>query len=251
MANDDRIPYSTRGSRRMLNARQREDYENHRKVCFDWLESKGKKPEKYEGYGRYTVKNDADRLDQFFRWLWTEETNGYSITPTHENADDFLRYLAAEEGHGEDDGAKHRQALMRYFKWRKYERGGEEYEPAIEFDTDNGLRPRDYLSLKERSMIRDAALEYGVVPEYDDLSDDDLDEVKALLAQRYEKPKEDVTREDFERANGWMYPSLVFTSIDAALRPCEVRRSTVDWIDLDNGVIKIPKEVSSKNRDNR
>jgi len=34
------------------------------------------------------------------------------------------------------------------------------------------------------------------------------------------------------------------------LRPIEVERSTVSWIDTDNDVLRIPKEASSKNRDN-
>ncbi len=250
MSNDDRIPYSTRNSRRVLNPRQVEDYEDHRKACFHWLLDKGKNPKKYDGYGVYTVKNDAYRLDQFFRFVWTEQTDGYTVNVSHEYADDYLRYLAAEDGHGEDDGAKHRQALMRYWKWRAYERGDDEYDPAIEFDTDNGLNPRDYLSRQEREGVRDASLEYGVVPEYDDLSSADLDDVKAHLAQRFEKPKDEITQDDFDRANGWKIPSLVFVSLDAALRPCEVRRSSVDWIDIDNQLIRIPKEESSKNRDN-
>lgn len=250
MSNDDRIPYSTRKSREVLNPRQVEDYEDHRKTCFDWLLDRGKAPKKYKGYSVYSVKNDAYRLDQFFRFVWREETDGYTVNVSHDYADDYLRYLAAEEGHSGDDGAKHRQALIRYFKWRAYERGGEEYEPEITFDKDSGLHPRDYLSRDEREEIRDASLEYGVVPEYDDLSSTDLDRVKSHLAQRYEKPKDKVSKDDFKRANGWMIPSLVFVSLDAGLRPCEVRQATVDWIDTDNQLIRIPKEVSSKNRDN-
>jgi len=251
MSNDDRIPYSTRKSRKVLNPRQIEDYEDHRKACFEWLLDRGKNPDKYDGYGTYTVKNDAYRLDQFFRFVWEEENDGkYTVEVSHEYADDYLRYLAAEEKHGEDDGAKHRQALMRYYKWRAYKRGGEEYDPAIKFDTDNGMNARDYLSREERSAIREAALEYGVVPEYDDLSAADLDEVKAHLAQKYEKPKDEITKDDFDRANGWKIPSLLYVSLDAALRPCEVQRSTVNWLDTENQVIRIPKEESSKNRDN-
>lgn len=69
----------------------------------------------------------------------------------------------------------------------------------------------------------------------------------AHLAQRFEKPKEDVTPEDWDRANGWKVPSLVATSLDAGLRPIEVGRARVQWVDAANDVLRVPKEESSKN----
>lgn len=46
------------------------------------------------------------------------------------------------------------------------------------------------------------------------------------------------------------FTSMVWTSLDAGLRPVEVERATVSWVDTDNGVLRIPKEDSSKNRNN-
>lgn len=54
----------------------------------------------------------------------------------------------------------------------------------------------------------------------------------------------------WDRANGWKIPSLVFVSLDAGLRPIEVARATPSWVDVDNNVLRISKEESSKNRDN-
>lgn len=62
--------------------------------------------------------------------------------------------------------------------------------------------------------------------------------------------KSEVTRSTWDRANGWKIPSMVWTSLDAGLRPIEVQRSSIRWIDLDNGVLRIPKEESSKNQNN-
>lgn len=39
--------------------------------------------------------------------------------------------------------------------------------------------------------------------------------------------------------------------MDSGLRPIEVKRSVVRWIDLDNGVLRIPKEEGAKGRENR
>jgi integrase len=57
-------------------------------------------------------------------------------------------------------------------------------------------------------------------------------------------------RADWERANGWKIPSIVWTSLDTGLRPIEVGRATVQWLDTDNKVLRIPKDESSKNREN-
>lgn len=50
--------------------------------------------------------------------------------------------------------------------------------------------------------------------------------------------------------NGWKVPSLVATSLDAGLRPIEVARACVQWVDAANDVLRVPKEDSSKNREN-
>lgn len=60
----------------------------------------------------------------------------------------------------------------------------------------------------------------------------------------------EVGPEEFERANGFKYPSLVYTSLDAGLRPIEVGRAKTYWIDLDNAALHIPADESSKNEDN-
>jgi integrase len=56
-----------------------------------------------------------------------------------------------------------------------------------------------------------------------------------------------VSPADWERANGWRFPALIWTSLDAGLRPIEVERARTGWVDLDNSVLRIPKEQSSKN----
>lgn len=123
--------------------------------------------------------------------------------------------------------------------------------PDLSFSTtSSAANPRDYLTREERSKIREAALESGSIPSYTDLSPNERDRWKAYLAQRFDKPKSDVTPADWDRANGWKYPSLVWVSLDAGLRPIEVERAVTRWVDLENRVLRIPKEQSSKNYDN-
>jgi len=137
------------------------------------------------------------------------------------------------------------------FRWRAFEFGDKEWDPEISFSGDNSTtNPRDYLTVEERQQIREAVLQYGSVPSYKGLSPEGRDKWKAHLAQRFEKPKDEVSRSDFERANSWKYPSLVWTSLDAGLRPVEVKRSSVEWVDVENRVLRIPKEDSAKSNDN-
>jgi integrase len=134
-------------------------------------------------------------------------------------------------------------------KWLHHERGLGQWEPEITFAADTSTQPRDYLTKDERSAIRSAALEYGSVPTYSNLGSAERDRWKRYLAQRFEKPKSEVTPADWERANGWKIPSLVWTSLDTGLRPTEVERSVISWVDVDNCVLRIPKEESAKNRE--
>ncbi|SNR71382.1 Phage integrase family protein [Halorubrum vacuolatum] len=209
----------------------------------------GKDPEKADGYAKSTVKNRAARMDQFYRWVWEQE-DGYTSNLTHEHADGYLRHLARRECSNAHKNAC-RKAVMMLFKWRHHQRGAEPWTPEITFSRENqSTAPRDYLTREERSKIRDASLEYGDVPKPDSVYGEERDRWEAYLAQRFEKPKAEVTKADWERANSWKIPSLVSTSLDAGLRPIEVERARTSWVDIDNEVLRIPRTESSKVAEN-
>jgi len=249
MTDLDGIRMVTEPSREYLNERQLVDYRSKREACLNWLLTFGKDPEKVEGYARTTVKARAARMDLFYRWTWDEEGR-YVADPTHEHADAFLRHLAYED-RSNADRSNYQKALQMLMKWRHHELGHDEYEPAITFYTDDSAsQPRDYLTREERSLVREASLEYGSIPGYNDLSPEQRDRWKAYLAQRFEKPKSEVSPKDWDRANGWKIPSLVSASLDAGLRPIEVKRARTHWVDVPNQVLRIPKDESSKNTEN-
>jgi len=234
-------------SRRLLNERQLIDYRAERERCIDWLLHFGKDPDHADGYAKATVQNRASRMDQFYRWVWDEE-DAYTAKVTHDHADAYMRYLAREDytiSHKDTT----RKAVKMLYKWRHHELGVDMWESPITFTRPNQTTtPRDYLSREERRKIRDAALEYGSVPGYHSVSGEERDRWKQHLAQRLEKPKSQITRDDWEQANSWKIPSLVWVSLDAALRPIEVERAVTRWVDLENGVLRIPREESSKNQ---
>ena len=236
-------------SEAFLNKRQLVDYRSQREACLTWLLTFGKAPAEVDGYARSTVKTRASRMDIFYRWVWEKEGR-YVVDITHDHADAFLQHLAYED-RSNADRSNYLKALQMLFKWRHHEHGLPEWEPALTFYSNDGAtQPRDYLTRGERTAIREAALEYGSVPSYSNLSPEERDRWKTYLAQRFEKPKSAVTPQDWGRANGWKIPSLVATSLDTGLRPIEVERARTYWVDAPNQVLRIPKNESSKTTEN-
>lgn len=240
-----------RPSAEQLGERQRADYAEFRERLLRWCLDLGKNPEKGEGYAFYTIRGRASLLDQFFRFVWDQE-GSYTTNVTHDHADAFSRELATRDV-SQDNKSSHQKAMKMYFRWRAWETGDDdvaEWEPQVRFTDDTSTsNPRDYLTKAERRAIRDVALEYGSVPSYSNLNPDERDRWKIHLAQRFEKPKSEVTPDDFERANSWKVPSLVWVSLDAGLRPIEVERAQTTWVDTQNSVLRIPREDSSKNEE--
>lgn len=239
---------TTRQSRDALSEKQLVDYQNHREAFIQWLIHLGKDPRMAEGYSRDTIRVTSYRTDQFNRWVWAKE-DGYSMTLTHAHADDYMRDLLYSQ-----TSATHKsntqKALKRYFNWIADEKDGKPWEPKPSFGTSSDGGPRDFLTVEERTKIREAALEYGSLPSYSSVTPEERSRWKAYLAQRLGKPKSEVTPSDWDRANGWKYTSLVWTSLDCGLRPVEVERAKTSWVDSANGVLRIPKEDSAKNEGN-
>jgi len=197
-------------SRNRLTERQAVNYEVHREKLLTWLYGFGKTPDSAEGYSESTLQNTAYRLDAFYRYVWDQE--GYTTDIDHSHADAYLRELATS-----DESQSHKStavtALKRLFKWKVHQQGGEPWESELSFPrNDSASNPRDYLSKDERKLIRETALEYGSIPGYNDLTPEERERWKIHLAQRFEKPKEEVSPDDWSRANGWKIPSLVWTS---------------------------------------
>ncbi|WP_135536149.1 tyrosine-type recombinase/integrase [Halostella pelagica] len=237
-------------SEQYLNQRQLEDYREHRVNLIKWLRHLGKDPEKAEGYAYDTARQRCYKIDQFYRWIWDRE--GYTLHATVEHADKFTKELVYEE-HSNTHKAAVQKAVKTLFKYLNHEKARSiDWEPDIKFTNggSNTHQVRDFLTGDERRRLKQAVLEYGSIPHYNSVEPRERSRWKAYLAQRFEKPKQEVTKEDWNRANGWKYPSIVYASMDAGFRPKEVGRAKVSWLDLENNLFRIPKEESTKNTEN-
>jgi len=244
------ITLVTDKAKAQLDPRQLEAYKEHRRRLLTWLRSRGKNPKKREGYADSTVRQRAYRLDYLYRRVWKAEGH-YTENITTDHADAWMEELA-DSDYSKTYKAACQKAAHSLFKWQRHDLGKSVYwTPRLNFSDDSGMHnPRDILTRDERNQLREAALEYGSIPHYASVTPEEREEWKRHLAQRFGKPIDDIGLNDWERANGWKYTSMLWTALDAGLRPAEVGQATVSWVDNDNGVLRIPKEDSVKNRDN-
>ncbi|WP_277556218.1 hypothetical protein [Halobaculum limi] len=82
--------------------------------------------------------------------------------------------------------------------------------------------------------MREAAMEYGSVHHYNSVTPSERDKWNTYLSQRLQKPKAEVTMKDWEKANSFKYTSMIHVALDAGLRPIEIKRSNVHWVDTEN-----------------
>lgn len=248
----DGIPLLQGPTRERLDPRQQVDYAAFRRSWIRWSLALGKDPRKGEGYAQATVETRASMADMFMRWVWDEHC-GYTTQVTHGHADEYLRNLAFQD-YSQEHKLNTVKSLQMLYGWLHQERGYDEWDPEMSFSQPARRDATgDAFDATEQRQLREAALEYGSIPHYSAVEPLERDEWKGYLAKRYDKPKGDVGLEDWKRANGWKYPSLVWTSIDAALRPAEVAKAKESWLELDRRRLVIPKEddVKTKRRDQR
>lgn len=167
------------------------------------------------------------KTDQFNVWNWNE-TGTYGTKLTADRADAYMMHLVLK-GDDLSSTAKDivQKCFKRVFKYQNHVEGDNiEWEPEHTFTQDLSA-PHDFLTMDVRRKVRDAALDYGTVPAYRSVTPQERDRWKIYLSQRLEKPKEEVTPEDWEKANSWEVPSITWVSLDTGLRPVEVGRARV------------------------
>lgn len=240
------IPQSHDGE---LTDKQFIDYRDTRTQFLSWLLNIGKQPDKGEGYSPYTVYSTAYRTAEFDLYAW-EQHGDYKYPLDATDADDYMEYLLYSDQSQTMKG-KAQEGVKQYMKWLHHERGYDEWDFEYPFDGSGGNhQPQDFLTRDERRAIRQAALDEGNIPSHDTLTVNERRGWKLYIANALGKHYNDVTKEDWNEVNGWEITSLVWTSLDAGLRPNEVRNSKVEWVDTKNGILRIPKDESSKNEGN-
>jgi integrase len=198
------------------------DYRQYRKKFLSYLLRMGKNPQKAEGYSPYSVYATANRTAKLDRWMWRKDDT-YRIPPEQEDASEYMEKIAFRDI-TESTKGKIMEALLRYSKWLQHKFNRDEWEFEWNFNSGGGeTGRRDFLMKEERQKIRQAALRMDGNPAYG------LDE---------EGSSDDTS---------WKFTSLIWTALDAGLRPVEVGRARTSWVEPENSMLRIPRKDSSKN----
>lgn len=231
-----------------LHARAHSDYETWKRGLMAWLHYEGKDPERLRGYAEETLRATNYKIDQLMRWLWNER--GYTTELTPDDADELMRELGRYSEYSDANLNNFVKAIKRLFSYYNHEKGKSfEWECQINL-TEPKVTNRDYFYKREFRSLYEAALEHGTVRHYHTCTPEERDELKAHLAQRFEKPKTEVSESDFERANSFKIPSIISVALDCGLRPVEVGRAKTYWVNFEENTLDIPKEESTKNAEN-
>lgn len=240
-----------------LGQRRKTDFFAEMNDFLEWMLTSGLSPTARNptGYEPSTATNNLKRLGRTLPRLWKEH-GGYTLIVTNDLADWYVEQLEDDEitkdsgePYAESTKRKHACAVFAYKRWRADQRGGDVWRPHTLFDNEQRERPMaDPITLDERKALREAVLEYESVTQYNNCTPEERDRIRALLAQRLGKPKSEVTPSDWKDANRcWKYPSLFHVTLDTALRPIEIERAKVGWVNLEANRLEIPKDESTKN----
>jgi integrase len=242
-------------TRSQLNPRQETLLNEQFHDYYAWMIEGGKSPDNLEGLAVSTAENYIDRTDRIYRLVWSEVAEDIVLVLSHKLADEICDALKhdsipdGDETYSTSHKRKTNDTLRKYFQFKANERGGEIWNPPYTFN-DQSYNSPDHLTKEERQLIREAALRIDTLPTYSDCTPEQRDRLKIHLSQKLEKPKPEVTPEDWKKNNrSWERPSLVLVSLDTALRPIEVNRAREDWLRLDKGSLYIPREEAAKSRD--
>jgi len=235
-----------------LEPRQQVRYRQYRKRLRDWLHSVGKNPSKAQGYALSTVRTRMTRIDKFLRWIWTHKTDGFTLQIQVAHADAYMTWLAQDKYADDPDDqyarsykADIQKAVKTLFRFEDTD-----WEPDITFT--DPARPtvgKSVLSMDEWRRVREAAAEYEARIDYHNVTPEERAAVNEVLADRLGKPVEAVGPEDWRDAPSYKFTSMFWLGMDCGLRPAEIGRMRVQWLDLSNCMVHIPAEHATKNEE--
>jgi integrase len=226
------------------------EYRTFKQDFIDWLEAEGKNPLKGIGYSENTIKQTHYKIEEVLRWIW-ERDDEFTTKIPEDTADEFITEHMTE--YSDNPLLDFIKSIKRFYEYKNQTKDALhdwEYEHKDELSPNpEGNRTIDYFKKHEMEAIYKAAIELGSIRSYDNkhMTDQERDQISAHLAQRFEKPKSEIGPEDFDRANSWLMPSIISTCIDVGLRPIEVGRAKVQWVNIQDNSIIIPARESTKN----
>ncbi|GAD52989.1 hypothetical protein MBEHAL_1749 [Halarchaeum acidiphilum MH1-52-1] len=232
------------------------DYESFKRGFMEWLLTEGKNTYRGRGYSDSTVEHTHYKIDEAYRWKW-EKTGEYTTEFTPEDATELIGFMVKRTSHPDRYIYGFEKSIRRLFKYFREELNRhieEEWDHGIEIEQSRGSSEhiKDKFYPEEMNAVYEAALNEYSLPSYyrKSMTSEERNELKILVAQRLGIPKAEVGADEFKEASSWKIPSMVAVASDCGLRPIEIGRTEADWFDLDNALMVVPAEKSTKNREN-
>lgn len=235
----------TRTRLEKISLRHVQDYLDWKTDYIGWFFHVGKNPNDGTGYSPNTAEQISMKTDQIMRYFWKVE-GSYTTSLDQDDADTLMK--AVERGDwGNANVSNFKKTVKRYFKWLEHTKDTDytDWDCPIEV-SEKERTERDYFRPYEFDHLYNVTLTYGSVKNYGECSPEERDSFKAVLAQRFEMPKEQVGQDQFSRANSWKIPSLIATTLDVGLRPVEIGNAKVSWVNLADQSIDIPAKEATK-----
>jgi hypothetical protein len=227
-----------------------DDYREFKENFLEWLLIEGQDTYKRQGYSEATVRTTHYKVEEAYRWLWERE-GSYTKEFTPEDATELIGFLVRRTTHPESHVYMFEKSLKRLFIFfrEKQDKDIPEWSHDIPLNTSSDSSTKDKFYPEEMRALYEAALAVSSVKSYHSVSRGERDRIKTYLAQRFEMPKSEIGPDEFDQANSWKVPSIVSVASDCGLRPIEVGRAKVDWFNLENQKMLVPKEDATKNND--
>lgn len=180
-------------------ARAQADYESWKRDLLEWLHFEGKDPDRLRGYSKETLRNSNYKIDQIMRWLWNNRDYTTELTP--DGADQLMKELGRYSEYGAANLNNFGKTIKRIFGFYNDEKGKNiGWKCKIDLN-EPSVTNRDYFKKREFRPLYEASLAHGTVQHYHSCTPDERARLKAYLAQRFEKPKKEISPDDFDPAN--------------------------------------------------
>jgi integrase len=231
-----------------------QDYERFKIDLLRWLLNEGKDTYRREGFAESTVKTTHYKVEEAYRWLWeTEGEFTKEITP--HRATELLDQLMRNSPHPDSYVHTFEKCIRRLFKYFREQKNREvkEWEHDIPIEPSRGSddkeHTKDRFYPEEMNRLYEVALDEYSIKSYWAAEPDERAELKRFIAQQQGVKLGEVGEDHFKKASSWKYPSIIAVSADLGLRPIEVGKMKVDWLNLPQNTINVPASESTKNKE--
>jgi integrase len=229
----------------------RGDFKQFKIDFIEWLLTEGKDTYRKEGFAESTTTTTHYKVEEAYRWLWSE-TEEYSKEFPQERATQLLNELMKFSDHPDSYIYIIEKSLRRLFKYFREEKNRElaEWEHEIPVEPSRGSDKEEHIKDRfypeEMNLLYEASLKEYSIKSYWNLSAEERQELKRMIAQQQGVAKADIGPEECTNASSWQYPSIIPATSALRLRPIEVGKMNKDWINLQQNEINIPAKEAVK-----